>query len=320
MKKKIRTAVIGVGSMGINHARVYSEISDLRAISDLNQNLGKQIADKFKIPYYKDYIDLLKTEKIEAVSIVVPTSFHKKVALDCLKFKVPVLIEKPLASSVSDANIIIEAFKKQNILLTVGHIEQFNPAVVKLKELINAKTLGKIVSIVIKRVGLYPPRINDVDVVTDLAVHDLDIACSLINQLPKRIYASGGYGLGNKKIDYADIFLDFNKISCCIQVNWMTPIKIRQISVTGTLGYAELDYISQELAIYKTNPKDYNKPIKKFLKINHREPLMVELENFLSSVYTKQKPIVTGEQGLEALRLAKLVSKSINKNKLIELN
>lgn len=320
MKTKIKTAVIGVGSMGANHARIYSEISNLIAVSDLNENLGKSISKQFKVKYYKHYNDMLQNEKIDAISIAVPTSFHKKVAIDCLKFKIPILMEKPLAINSYDAKKIIQIAKGCDTILMVGHIERFNPAVIKLKELISKNTLGKIVSIVIKRVGLYPPRIKDVDVVTDLAVHDLDIACSLVDRLPNHIYASGGYGLTNTQKDYADIFLDLDKISCYIQVNWMTPIKIRKLSITGTLGYAELDYITQELAIYKTNPRDYNRPLKKYIFIKQREPLKIELEHFLESVSRKQKPDVIGEHGLRAVQLAELVSKSINNNKLIRLD
>lgn len=329
--RKLKTAVIGVGNMGINHVRVYSKISNLVAVSDINENLGKQIANKYHTRYYKNFQAMLQKEKPDAVSVVIPTINHKAVVIDCLKHKIPVLVEKPLAINVQEAQEMIKTAEETKTLLTVGHIERFNPAVMKLKEFIKKGTLGQIVSIVIKRVGLYPPQIKDVNVVTDLAVHDLDIVCNLLEEMPKSIFATGGSGLNTNHLDYADIFLNFNKINCYIQVNWITPIKIRTLSVTGIAGYSELDYITQKFTLYKSNiksarleePKSFitkwGKPQKISIPIQVKEPLKLEIVSFLESVSNKTNPQVTGEQGMKAVQLAEIIINSITKRKLIKL-
>lgn len=331
MKKNIRTAVIGVGSMGTNHARVYSEISNLVAVSDINEATGKHLADKYNVHYYKNYQEMLIKEKPDAVSVVVPTIYHKHVAIDCLNRKIPTLVEKPLASTLEETQEINEAVKKTKTFLLVGHIERFNPAVLKLKELLEKGILGQIVSINIKRVGLYPPRIKDVNVVTDIASHDLDIACCLLEKFPRSIFATGGNGLKISHIDYADILLEFDGISCYIQANWMTPIKIRTLSITGTLGYGELDYINQKLILYKSNietitPHTYknfvanlSKHKKIYPKIQKKEPLKLELYDFLEAISKKRNPSVTVEQGIRVVRLTELVLKSIIQKKLIRI-
>lgn len=329
----INVAIIGVGIMGSLHARVYSELSNVKlvGICDINRIAGKKLADLYKTKFYEDYEELLSKEKLDGVSITVPTILHTKIALYCIRKGVNILIEKPLAQTVKDAASIVDAAKKKKIYLTVGHVERFNPAVVKLKEFIQKKYFGEIVSIAIKRVGLFPPRIRDVNVVTDLAVHDLDIVCALLDKFPKNIFATGGKGISPNQLDYTDIFMDLGGTSCYIQVNWITPIKIRTLSITGTLGYAELDYITQELTLYKSNPKisvpqQFEKFVTKLSKtkkisvnINKQEPLRLEIKSFLEGIKNKKVPEVSGEQGIAAVRLTEIVLKSLKDRKLIKV-
>lgn len=329
----LKVAIIGAGVMGTLHARIFSELPQVKlvAICDIDNKKGKHLANFHKTKYYFDYNTLLAKESLDGVTIAVPTSFHKEVALACIKAGVNVLIEKPLAQSSKDAILINQAAQKKKIILAVGHIERFNPAVTKLKKLIKKGVFGKIVSVVIKRVGLYPPRIKDVNVITDLAVHDLDIICSLLNKFPKSLFATGGTGINRDQIDYTDILLDFDGTNCYLQANWITPIKIRTLSVTGTLGYGELDYITQELSLYKSNlattfPQDFEKFVTKLgkaqkipVKITREEPLKLELINFIESISKKKSPTVTGKQGLLAVKLSEAVLESLTKKKLITL-
>ena len=329
MKKRLKTAVIGVGSMGSNHARIYSEISTLVAIADIKPDIGKQIAGKYNVSYYQDYKKMLFMEKPDAVSVVVPTIHHRDVAIDCLNLKIPTLLEKPIAPNISDAQEIIKAQQNSKTFLMIGHIERFNPAVIELKKLIEKGIFGQIVSLVVKRVGLYPPRVKDVNVVTDLAVHDLDIVCNLIGKLPVSIFATGGSGQNTHQIDYADIFLDFGTSSCYIQANWITPIKIRTLSITGTSGYGELDYISQKLSLYQSSftrliPQKFEEFMHKLgkskkiaVRIQKKEPLKLELINFLNSISEKQNPTVSGKQGETAVKLAATVLESLTEKKLL---
>lgn len=332
-KKIFDVAIIGCGVMGSLHARIYSNIPNVKlvAVCDVNFSKSKKLASFHKTKYYSDYKKMLTREKIKAISITVPTALHKEVALFCINKGINVLVEKPLAPTVAEAKLIAEAALKRGVVLTVGHIERFNPAILKLKELIKKGTFGRIVSIVVKRVGLFPPRVKDINVVTDLAVHDLDIVCSLLDKFPKSIFATGGKGVSADRIDYADIFLDFGTTSCYLQVNWMTPIKIRTLSVTGTLGYCELDYVTQELILYKSNynnivPEEFEKfvaklgkPRKVLVKIKKEEPLKLEILDFINSIVKRKRPLVTPQEGINAVKLSEIVLESLSDKKLIQL-
>ena len=144
-KSKIKTGVIGVGSMGQNHARVYSEISNLVGVADPNEKQGRLIAERFGVKWYPDYTDLLKV--VDAVTISVPTNFHLEVAISAAEAGVHILVEKPLSSNVRDAKKIIDYAKKNRVVLSVGHIERYNPAVAYVKEQINLGKFGKIITI-----------------------------------------------------------------------------------------------------------------------------------------------------------------------------
>lgn len=310
----MKVGVIGVGNMGSNHARIYSEISSLVAVSDISEELGKKISEKFKCNYYKNYKDMLNQEKLDAVSIVVPTSFHKQVALDVIEKNIPFLLEKPIADSVESGNEIIKKAKEKNVKFMVGHIERFNPAVIKLKELLDNFELGEISSIICRRVGVIPPKVRDTNVIIDLAVHDIDVFNYLLSKKPTKFY---GF-LGNALItngDYADLLLRYGNTNAFIQVNWITPIKIRLLNVTGSRGYAELNYITQELDVYKSNyAKDFDNfgdfvikfgtPTKINVNIKKEEPLKVELQTFLDCIKNNKDFPINSEDALNALKIA----------------
>jgi UDP-N-acetylglucosamine 3-dehydrogenase len=313
----VNTAVIGVGSMGKHHARIYNELknSKLVAISDLNEEIGKEVAKRFSCNFYKDYREMLKKEGIDAVSVVVPTNAHRDVAVECIRAGKHVLVEKPISNTIESAEEIITEAKKHGVKVAVGHIERFNPAVQKLKTIVDDEKLGKITSLVAKRVGLFPPQIRDANVIIDLATHDIDIFNYLLNKEPTSVHASAGKALINKREDYAEIFLEYNGTDGIIQVNWLTPVKIRNLSVTGTKGYVELNYISQELTMYESRYErkfsDFGDFIVKFgepkridIPIKKEEPLKLELINFLEAIEKDQEPLVNGEAGLKALKIA----------------
>lgn len=332
-KNRLKIAVIGAGVMGNLHARTYSSFPDvdLVAICDIDKSNGQRLASLYKTKFYANYKKLLLEESLDGVSIAVTTLLHKDVAMDCIDHGINILMEKPLARSVEEADQIVKAAYKKKVTLAVGHIERFNPAIAKLKELIKEGIFGKVVSIAIKRVGLFPPRVKDINVVTDLAVHDLDIVCNILEKLPHSIFATGGKGINATRVDYADIFLDFGETSCYLQTNWITPIKIRSLSLTGTLGYCELDYITQELTLYKSNyttvvPQEFEKFIEKLgkpqkisIEIKKEEPLKLEIADFINSIIKKQKPLVTGEEGVLAIKLSEIVLESLSSKKIIKL-
>jgi UDP-N-acetylglucosamine 3-dehydrogenase len=315
MTDKINVAVIGTGNMGKHHARVYSELeqAELVAVCDSDEQKAGEIAEKFGCSVYSDYIKMLDSEKIRAVSIAVPTKFHKDIALECIERGIHILIEKPIADTVENAQEIIDSAGVNDIRLMVGHIERFNPAVQKLKSMIDMGELGDVNTIVARRVGVYPPQIKDANVIIDLAIHDIDIFNYLLGRGPLKINVNSGRALVNHREDFADILLDYGGVNAFVQANWITPVKIRNLAVTGTGGYAELNYITQELILYKSTTRnidnfndvvEFGTPKRLVIDVEKAEPLKLELSNFLDCIAGEAQPVVTGEDALLALKNA----------------
>ncbi|MEM3896426.1 MAG: Gfo/Idh/MocA family oxidoreductase, partial [Archaeoglobaceae archaeon] len=268
----MRVAVIGVGNMGYHHARIYSEFAkegkvELVGVSDVNAYRAKEVAEKFGTRAFKDYRELLGF--VDAVSIAVPTPLHYEVAMDFIKAGVHVLVEKPIADSVEKAEEMIREAEKNGVVLMVGHVERFNPAVLKLKELISAGELGEVITMSAKRVGPFDGRNSNVNVIIDLAVHDIDIMGFLLNSKVCYVYSKARRILGETE-DYALITLRFeNNTDGIVETNRLTPYKLRLLNTVGSKGVAELYYIHQKLCVYKDN-------IVKEVEIAKREPLKVE--------------------------------------------
>lgn len=278
--------------MGKNHTRIFSEISRLTSLSDINRKVGESLAKKYQVNYYSNYKEMLSKEKIDAISVAVPANIHREIAIECLRRKIPTLVEKPIAHSLKDAYQILKEVKRQNIFLMIGHIERFNPAVLALKRLIENKRLGKIMSLLAIRVGISPPKFSAADVTTELAIHDIDVFNFLLNEMPINKNIIKGKIFKNNASDSATILLQYNFATGSIQTNWITPIKMRRLYVTGTEGFAELNYISQRLILYdkvmslKESEGFYEfitflESPKKEVFIYKKEPLKEELSYFL---------------------------------------
>ncbi len=312
----LRTAVIGIGNMGKHHARIYSELqnTELVAVCDLNKELGEETAKKFNCRYYNSYKDMLAKEKLDIVSIAVPTSFHKDVAVYVLNHKINVLLEKPISNSINDADEIINAAEKNNVKLLIGHVERYNPAVVKLKEMIKNGVFGEIISIDAKRVGSYPPQIKDSDVVIDVAIHDVDIINFLYESFPDNIFSNKGVAIGTNRSDYVGILMNYGKKSGSVLCNWVTPVKIRGLAVTGTKAYAELNYMTQELKLFESEVvkavDDFGDFVVKFgnpsvvdLTPEKQEPLKMEIMNLVAAAEGKEGLKIKPEEAKKALEI-----------------
>ena len=296
---QVKVGVVGVGAMGRNHARVYSQLKcNLVGVADADLARAKEIGEIYNVPYYQDYRQLLP--QVEAVSIAVPTTAHHSIAMDFLKSGVHCLVEKPIASNLDQASEMIEIAEKNHVNLAIGHIERFNPAVLKLKQIIDGGILGKVLIISTRRVGPSVPRIRDVGVVIDSASHDIGVVRYLIGKEPVSVFSRVG-SIKHPKEDHAIIVLNFAGSTACIEVNWLTPYKIRTLIVTGSKGIASLDYIEQKLTIQ--NSKEV-----KIEDIQKAEPLKLEIEDFLKSVTLGTKPTVEGVEGLEILKIALIAS------------
>jgi UDP-N-acetylglucosamine 3-dehydrogenase len=322
---KLNAGVIGVGNMGQHHARNYAEtnLANLVAVADVDPKIGQPIATRLGCKYYPDYREMLEKEKLNVVTIAVPTKFHKKVALDCIAYGLHILIEKPIAANVAEAKEVVNHAKQKGIKFTVGHIERFNPAVIKLKEMVDKGKLGKITSIITRRIGPVPPQVPDANVVIDIGVHDIDLINWFYGGVPTQISAAGGNALNHFKQDYASFFLKYGDSSGMVLTNWITPVKMRRMAISGTKAYAELNFITQELDLYEINytseTDDFGEFVIKFgepkekkqIKVDNVEPLKAEIESFIRAIKTNKRPVVTAREAIEALDIACKIDRMI---------
>ncbi|MCS7368865.1 MAG: Gfo/Idh/MocA family oxidoreductase [archaeon GBS-70-058] len=302
---RVGVAVIGCGAWGRNHLRVLSELrrAKLVAASDINPDALRIVKEKYNIQVYTDYHEMLKDKEIEAITICTPSSTHAKIALDVIKAGKNLLVEKPMTATVEEAKILIEKAYEHEVKLMVGHIERYNPAVQRVKKMIDEGRIGEVVLISSKRVSRWPERVGDVGVVKDLAIHDLDLMRYITGNEPTEIYAVAG-SLKHGYEDHANIILKFNSNPTgIIEANWITPKKIRELTVTGSEGRIVADYITQEVRIENSNGVYIP-------NTQYEEPLKRELENFINVVLGIEDPIVTGRDGLIAVYLCELALKS----------
>ncbi|MDO5851650.1 MAG: Gfo/Idh/MocA family oxidoreductase [Methanobacteriaceae archaeon] len=315
--KETNVGVIGVGAMGYNHVRIYSELkcANLLAISDMMRGTLDQVSKEFNTVGYVDYDNILQIEDITAVNICVPTVFHKEVVLRAIEAGKNVLVEKPIAPKLPEAREMIKAAEETGVKLMTGHVERFNPAVQKAKELLDQEIIGNIVSASAKRLGPYPPRIRDVGVSIDLAIHDIDIFHYLFKSPAKTVYANMGNRLkGCEFEDHAEIMTKYqNGVVSILETNWLTPYKKRQLDITGTEGIISIDYGNQTLKLYQ---KDHSENI----PIANKEPLKEELKSFIDAVDNNTKPPITGMDGYNALEVVQAAIRSTKESTLVHLN
>ncbi|MBL7072181.1 MAG: Gfo/Idh/MocA family oxidoreductase [Candidatus Omnitrophica bacterium] len=307
--EKLRIAVIGAGHLGSLHTKIYAALKhkmelDLVGVADVKKSVAKEVARKYNTNYFTNYNDLM--DKVDAVSIVVPTSLHYAVAKDFLKAGKDVLIEKPVTKTLEEVNELITLAKAKDLIMQVGHIERFNSAVravepfLKKPKFIECQRLG---SISRKR------RIKDVGVVLDLMIHDIDIILGLVNSTVKNIEAVGISTVSDHE-DIANVRLTFqNNVIADITASRVTKEETRKIRIFQENSYILLDFLHQEASLFQGSDK---KLLKEKIKIKKKEPLKVELKSFINSVLTRKKPIVSGYEGKQALEVALAILEKIN--------
>jgi UDP-N-acetylglucosamine 3-dehydrogenase len=313
--KKLGVAVIGTGFWGRNHARVYSELeaTELVAVCDVDRERAKAVADQFGVKAYTSSTRMLKNEEIEAVNVCTWSTKLAKEALKALKAGRHVLVEKPMATYTKQAERLLEIAEKNGLHLTVGFLMRFIPGLQHIREAVETKKLGELVCATAKRVSQWPERIGDVGVVKDTAIHDIDIMRFISGEDPISVYAKTGCMRHRKFEDYAQIMLTFEgEKSAFIESNWITPYKTRMLTVTGSEAIMKLDYITQELWI--EDAKENLQP-----RFPWREPLKLELQHFADCILEKKRPMITGVDGLKALKIAEAALKSSAKNRAIKL-
>ncbi len=313
--KKLGTAVIGTGFWGKNHARVYSELSstELVAVCDVNRERAKAVANQFGVKAYTSSSRMLRNEDVKAVSVCTWSTKLAKEALKALNAGKHVLVEKPMASYTKQAEKLLETAENSDLHLTVGFLMRFIPGLQHIREAVENRKIGELVCATAKRVSQWPERIGDVGVVKDTAIHDIDVMLYISNEDPIAVYAKTGSMMHRKFEDYAQIMLTFEDgKSAFIESNWITPYKTRVLTVTGSEAIMRLDYLTQELWI--ENPKENLQP-----RFPWQEPLKLELQHFADCVLEKKKPLITGVDGIAALKVAEAALRSSAKNRAIKL-
>jgi UDP-N-acetylglucosamine 3-dehydrogenase len=313
--KKLGVAVIGAGFWGRNHARVFTELeeTELLAVCDINAERAKAIAKQFGVKAYTSTAKMLKIKDLDAVSVCTWSTSLAKEALKALKAGKHVLVEKPMAANSKQAETLIKTAEKEGLHLSVGFLMRFIPGLQYIRKAVESQEIGEIVCATAKRVSEWPERIGDVGVVKDLAIHDIDVMHYLFGSDPVAVYAKTGNMRHKKFEDYAHIMLTFERgKNAFIEANWLTPYKTRVLVVTGSRAIAKLDYITQELTI-ETAEKTVQP------RIPWQEPLKLELQHFARCILGKEKPFITGLDGLKALKIAEAALKSSKTGRLVKL-
>lgn len=304
-----RAGVVGVGHMGRYHVAAYSEIYnvDLVAVSDTNVDLAKQAVEPFDIPVFEDYHDLFG--KVDLVTIAVPTSLHYKVAKEFLEAGVNVLVEKPIAPTLEEAQELFKVADANNVVLHVGHVERFNGAVQEMKKILKDPIL-----IEARRMGPFTPRIKDAGVVMDIMIHDIDIVQNLVGSAVLDIQSLGRKVVSDME-DVVSVQLLFetgtvaNMLASRISEN-----KIRTLAVSQKGMYVYLDYSDQEISIHRQASSSYRitheelryrqESIIERIYVHKANPLKLEIQHFHDCALKHNEPIVSAESDLRSLTIA----------------
>jgi predicted dehydrogenase len=300
-ERLLRVGVVGVGIMGSNHARVFAGLpgTELAGVADPDGKQAEFVARALNCTAVATVEELLDLG-VDAMTVAAPTHLHRDVALACIERGVHVLVEKPIASTVEEGNEIIDAARRAGVTLMVGHVERFNPAVEAIKDAIRNED---ILSIAITRVGPFPPRMSNVGVVIDLAVHDIDLIrwftdSDIVDVQPQ---------LSSAVAEREDIaLLQFRTASgvlAHINTNWLTPFKARNVTVATRGKYVQGDLLTRQVTECFGFQPDGSYSMR-HLSVGHAEPLRSELLAFLRAVRTGAAPPVTGEQGVTSLKIA----------------
>lgn len=301
MKRTLRAGVIGLGSMGRNHARIYHELheTELVGVADIDRKSELEIAQKYNCKGFTDYRELLRCD-LDLVSIAVPTSLHKDITLTAADAEINILVEKPIADNLASASAIIDKCKMRGVQLQVGHVERFNPAIIVIK---NRIANLSIISINIIRLGPLPPRIKDVGVVIDLASHDIDVIRFLTGSGFRKLHSMVAGGLSDGREDTALLSFEMeNGVLCHINTNWLTPFKVREVTVAAKEKYIKAWLTEQRVSEYEAH-SDGSYTVWD-ISVPYGEPLKLEIEAFVNAIVENKVPPVTGEDGFKALEIA----------------
>lgn len=299
----VKVAVIGVGHLGKQHARLYAGLPnvELVAIADILKPRAQEIAGLYKTTAFTDYRDIIG--KVDAVSLAVPTTEHARIGIDLLEHGVDVLVEKPIATTLEEGGCLVEAAKRHNRVLQVGHVERFNPVVAAARE---AATRPQFFEI--HRLAAFSPRSLDIDVVLDLMIHDIDIVLSLVPAQIREVRAVGIPVL-SRKADIANARVEFD--DGCVANFTASRVsfeKTRKLRFFQPHDYISVDYSTQTGIMVSLR---MGQVVERKLEPVNQEPLKLQLQAFTRCIEGREKPVVSGEDGLRALQLAMRINAAI---------
>jgi len=332
----LRIAVVGAGAFGRNHLRVYRELQQagepvqLVAVIDADAKAVTEASAKFGVPGFSSVAECLAATAVDAASVCVPTVHHRAVAQELIAAGVDVLIEKPIAPSLADADSILALAAKHGRIMQVGHLERFNPAVSAARKLLNKPMFFES-----HRLSIFTPRSLDVDVVLDLMIHDLDIVLSLVAS-PVREVRAVGLPVLSRKVDIANVRVEFeNGCVANFTASRVSTERVRKLRFFQPHQYLSVDFARQDLLMIDVTAAAGMDPAKlaamaemlaassghpsaglslKKVEVPQGEPLRLELAAFLDAVRTRSTPVVSGEDGRAALKLALEITQAISEH------
>tara|TARA_B100000700_G_scaffold327142_1_gene440800 strand:+ start:837 stop:1757 length:921 start_codon:yes stop_codon:yes gene_type:complete len=298
----IKTAVIGVGYLGEFHAQKYNKLDDseLIAVVDIDIKKGKKVAEELKVNFFEDFNEIL--DLVDAVSIVVPTVQHYNIAKIFLESNIHVLLEKPFASTIEEAEILQQIANKRNLCLQIGHLERFNPVFLEFKKLIyRPKFIENI------RIAPFPKRGVDIDVVMDLMIHDIDLVLSVLGEKPDSI-ESTGVNIITEKIDLANARLRFPS-GCIVDLtaSRVSDKSERKMRIFQTGLYLSLDYgtgQARKLEVNSGTISNADKLVPESFQFERGDALLSEIKSFLLSIKDDKTPKVSPQDGINAMQVA----------------
>jgi len=321
-QRPLRVGVVGFGSIGRHHARNLFAMDDVELVGVADPSpLARSHAEQLGYTTFATSRALLDAG-IEAAVISVPTSLHEDVSEEFIDRSCALLVEKPIAHTMAAAKRLIARCQRAGVPLMVGYVERYNPAMEVVRDFVAGGSLGRLISMSARRVGALPPRIRDASVLIDIGVHDIDMVAFITGARLNLLAAQGGMAVLDDRLDFATLLLDAAGCVVSIEANWITPVKLRELSITGTRGYCRVDYITQEAWFapgQRFEPTtDYEELVKQYkegslisLPVKKREPLARELEVFVNGV--RGGPLPSPSIALASLRIAEEATEMINR-------
>jgi predicted dehydrogenase len=321
---RLRAAIAGVGSMGANHLRVLSAIPEVEVVGVADPRLDRRVAAEQGHPGLRSYEDLetlLADAAPDVVCLAVPVALLPEMGHAAIEAGVAVMLEKPMGPDTDSASALTEAAAERGVPLTVGYVERFNPAVATLRAKIKEGAIGRVFQIHARRLSPFPSREAMLGVALDLGTHDIDVMRYLAGTEVDRVYAETAQRVHDRAEDLICASIRFDSdVTGLLEVNWLTPTKVRQLSITGEKGMFVVDYLTQELFFYE-NPHTEDEwqtmvsrgpregDMRRFA-LQRREPLVVQWESFIGAIRNATPPAVSGADAIAAISTAEAIQKS----------